>query len=242
MRPRAARLSALLSLVLVAPAGAQEPAKPRDALLAEVDELLKQAQREIREFEQAGGERGEARHPVGRWVTTLWEIRDRHPGTAASGRATTEAIHLLVHAGRLAEARERADGLGAGDPAWASLGPVLFEAASAAKDHEFLVRKLSAVLEHQADASVRAALRYHLGRGRWKKGDLDGATAAFVAVLQEAPGSSTAKDAEAALYELKNLGYGQVAPVFSAKARDGSPVSLADYRGRVVLLVFWTTT
>jgi cytochrome oxidase Cu insertion factor (SCO1/SenC/PrrC family) len=62
------------------------------------------------------------------------------------------------------------------------------------------------------------------------------------AALQDAAGTPLAKDAETALYELDNLGYGQPAPAFASRARDGSQVALADFRGRVVLLVFWAST
>ena len=43
------------------------------------------------------------------------------------------------------------------------------------------------------------------------------------------------------LYELLHLGPGNPAPQFSATAINGSRLSLADYRGKPVVLVFWAT-
>jgi tetratricopeptide (TPR) repeat protein len=228
--------------VLLAAAGAAQSPPPADPLLAQVDELLKQARREIQEFEKAGGSRTDTKHPVGRWVETLWEFRDRHPATPAAGRAGAEAIHLLVHADRMSEVRARTERLQTDDPAWEGLGSVLLEAAALEKDYGFAVRKLKAAVEQQTDTKARSRVRYALGRAYFKLGDLEAARAAFRAVIEEAPGSPAAKEAEPALYEALNLGYGQPAPSFSAKARDGSTVSLADSHGQVLLVVFWTST
>lgn len=213
-----------------------------DGPLAEVDELLKQARREIAQFEQGGGKKDDTRHPVAGWVERLWTFRAQHPGTRAAGKATAEAIHLLVHADRIPEAETRADGLAAADPAWESLAGFLSEAAALKKDYGFLVRKLGAVVTQQHDQKTRASLHYHLGRGQAKAGNFLAARAALKAALQEAAGTPQAKQAETALYELDNLGYGQPAPAFASPARDGSRIALADFRGRVVLLVFWAST
>jgi hypothetical protein len=59
--------------------------------------------------------------------------------------------------------------------------------------------------------------------------------------MQADPGSTSAKQAETELYELLHLGPGQPAPPFSTAALDGSRISLAAYRGKPVVLVFWGT-
>jgi len=59
----------------------------------------------------------------------------------------------------------------------------------------------------------------------------------------EAAGDSAAgRQAERQLYELLHVGSGQPAPQFSATALDGSRISLADYRGKPVVLIFWAST
>lgn len=223
-------------------AAAAQPAAEKDPLLAEVDELLKAARSEIAQFERAGGKRADPKHPVSAWVEKLWAFRELRPSIAATGKATAEAIHLLVHADRVPEAEARADRLAPDDRAWESLGAILFEAAAAKKDYGFLVRKLDAAVPLQRDPKLRGGLHYHLGRGQAKAGNAEAARAALKAALQEAAGTPLAKDAQTSLHELDNLGYGQPAPAFTGTARDGSRVALGDLRGRVVLLVFWAST
>ena len=56
-----------------------------------------------------------------------------------------------------------------------------------------------------------------------------------------AGGSPAGKEAESQLYELLHLGAGQPAPSFSTAAIGGARLSLADYRGKPLVLVFWAT-
>lgn len=210
---------------------------------AEVDQILEQARREIREFEKAGGRRDDPKHPVAAWVEKLWAVRERHPGTPAAGRAAAEAIHLLVHAERMAEVEARASRLPPSDPAWAWLGPFLGEAAAQKNDYRFLVERLRSAIGAQADPAARAKLHLQLGLSLRKTGDKDGARAALKAAAeagQAAP--EPAREARTALYELDNLGYGQPAPAFAGTARDGSRVALQDFRDRALVLVFWAST
>jgi len=230
------------ALLGLAAAAAAQPAAEKEPLLAEVEGLLKAARGEIAQFERGGGKRIDPRHPVSVWVEKLWAFRELHPPSSATGKATAEAIHLLVHADRVPEAEARADRLAPDDRAWEFLGPILFEAAAAKKDYGFLVRKLDAAVKLQREPKLRAGLRYHLGRGHAKVGNAEAARAVLKAAIQEAAATPLAKEAETALYELDNLGYGQPAPAFQGTARDGSRVALADFRGRVVLLVFWAST
>jgi cytochrome oxidase Cu insertion factor (SCO1/SenC/PrrC family) len=85
-------------------------------------------------------------------------------------------------------------------------------------------------------------VHYHLGRARAKAERGDAARAAFQAALRDAAGTPFAKEVEATLYELEKLGCGHPAPAFAGTARDGKRVALEDYRGRVLLLVFWAST
>ncbi len=237
------RARGLLSVVgLVAALAAPARAQSADGPIADVDELLKQARAEISQFEKAGGRKDDARHPVAAWVEKLLAFRAQHRDTRAAGKAVAEALHLLVHADRIPEMETRAAGLAGGDPAWEFLPGYLAEAAAIKKDYRFLVEKLDGVLAQQRLPKVRAGLHYQLGRGQSKAGDVEAARKALLAAIQEAAGTPLQKDAETALYELENLGYGQPAPAFAAQARDGSRIALADFRGHPVLLVFWAST
>jgi len=238
---KASTLVVAAAMLGLAAGAAAQPAAEKDPLLAEVEGLLKAARDEIAQFERSG-KRTDPAHPVSAAVEKLWAFRERHPPSSAAGKATAEAIHLLVHADRVPEAEARADRLSPDDRAWDFLAPILFEAAAAKKDYAFLVAKLDAAAKLQGDPKLRAPIHYNLGRGHAKAGNAEAARAALKAAIQEAAGAPVAKEAENALYELDNLGYGQPAPAFTATARDGSRVALADFRGRVVLLVFWAST
>ena len=234
----------MLILLLLAAFGqgrAQEQGE-KDPALAKAQDLLRQARTEISEFEKAGGKKSDPTHPIAKWVEQLWAMREQHPGTRAAALATSEAVHLLVHAERFADAQARADSVPPDDAAWESLTNYVMEAATNQKDYSYAIRRLAALAQQQTDANLRAASQCHLARAHWRSGDTEAAKAGFRAVLDQAPDSPVAKAAESALHELLNLGYGQPAPAFSANTRAGAALSLADYRGRVALIVFWSST
>jgi hypothetical protein len=229
-------------LLLTAFTQAQEPQSEKDPALTQAQEMLRQARTEIGEFEKAGGKKDDPAHPIAKWIAQLWQLREEHPGMRVARLAGSEAVHLLVHAERFADAYALADRVPPNDPAWEPLAGYLLEAAGNQNDYTYAQHKLAALLDQQTDAKLRAAVQHNLGRAQWKSGDVAAAKASFAAVMEQAPDSPFAKEAEKALHELMNLGYGQPAPAFSATTREGAALSLADYRGRVALLVFWAST
>ncbi len=54
-------------------------------------------------------------------------------------------------------------------------------------------------------------------------------------------GRTLADSARARLYAIKSLSVGKVAPEIEGEDIDGKPMKLSDYRGKVVVLVFWGT-
>src|SRR5712692_7248395 len=104
--------SCLLLLTMLA---AQQPAA------SDVDTMLRQAREEIGNFEKAGGKKDDPKHPVEKWVQALWELREKSPRPPETAKATSEAVHLLIHADRFREAYARADQLAPDDPAWDGL-------------------------------------------------------------------------------------------------------------------------
>lgn len=52
--------------------------------------------------------------------------------------------------------------------------------------------------------------------------------------------STVGEMAKSALYDIRNLSIGKVAPVTEGKDQDGVPLKLSDHRGKVVLLYFWS--
>jgi tetratricopeptide (TPR) repeat protein len=179
---------------------------------------------------------------VEKWLQALWAFHERSPRSPETAKATSEALHLLIHADRFQEAYVRADQLAPDDPAWEGLARVLFEAASLQKNFTYFFRRLPAVLVGAPDPKVQAAIQLSLGRGWRAQKDDEKAKAAFQSAIESARDSEAGRQAETELYELLHLGPGQLAPQFSATAIDGSRISLADYRGKPVLVVFWSTT
>jgi hypothetical protein len=95
-------------------------------------------------------------------------------------------------------------------------------------------------LAESPHADVRArALQSQAERLLERDGTDDAARAVLQRLLREHPGSGPAQEAEGLLFQLDHLRVGQVAPDREAVDADGGSFRLSDYRGRVVLLVFW---
>src|SRR5262245_28280539 len=122
-----ARGSALLLVTMILPglpAAGQQPAT------GDVETMLVQAREERRNFEKAGGKRGDSNHPVEKWVQALWTLHEESPRAPQAAKAASEAVHLLIHADRFQAAYARAERIHPDDPAWQGLAQVLLEAAS----------------------------------------------------------------------------------------------------------------
>src|SRR5207302_9476494 len=104
-------LSCLLILLAAVGSAAQQ------ATSGDVDTMLRQARAEIRDFEKAGGKREDPSHPIEKWVNALWALREKFPRNADTAKATSEAVHLLIHADRFQEAQARVDQVAPDDPA-----------------------------------------------------------------------------------------------------------------------------
>ena len=208
---------------------------------SEVDIILRQARQEIQQFEKAGGKKNDPNHPVEKWVASLWAVREKSPGTPDAMKATSGAVALLINAGRFQEVQARVDRIASSDPAWRGLAGILFQAASIQKNFTYFFQKLQSVLPNVPDAATRAAIQLNLGRGWRAQNDDQKAQAAFEAAISAQRDSAPGKEAETELYDLLHLRPGQPAPRFTATAVNGSRISLADYRGKPVVLVFWAT-
>ena len=235
-------LGLLLALFAGSVWAQQTSAASTDQELKQVEQLIEQARKEIQQFQKDGGKTSDPNHPATKWAAVLWEYRERHAGTPAAAKAASEAVHFLVHADRVPAAVAKADTVKPDDPTWEQLIGILFEAASIQKDYEFFVRKTQSLLRNGVEEKLKPSLHFSLGRAYWQQGDFQKAKEAFQTVLERAPGSSLAKQAEGSLYELTQLAPGRLAPPFEARERNGSLISLAAYRGKAVLLIFWATT
>ncbi len=228
------KLAILLAAITIA-AGQQSAAR-------DVDAILTKAWAEVRDFEKAGGKRADSNHPVEKWVQTLWAVYQDSPGTPEANKAAAQALHLLIHADRFQEAYDRAERVPANDSAWEQIPEILVEASSMQNDFTYFFRKLPAILSSSTNPLIRAAIEWNLGRVWQGQKQEEKAKAAYQAAVELAPDSASGRQAEKQLYELLHLGPGQPAPAFTATALDGSRLSLADYRGKPVVVVFWSST
>ena len=121
-------------------------------------------------------------------------------------------------------------------------------------DSPAIVAKLRVMAEKGTTLEIRAQAGLSLGnslRTQSEKayGKKDKATAeklqkeaeaAFVAVQQQAKSQpQLATQAEDALFELRTLSIGKVAPEIEGEDIQGTKFKLSDYRGKVVVLDFW---
>ena len=238
--------AALLGAALIAtcqPAFAQTSPTPADAAaVAEIRQTIDAAWKDVQAFDKAGGKPGAPDHPALKWHETLWSYREQHPGTAAAARATADAIRLLVRGQFWDQAHARMTAVGVDDPAWERLSAAVYEEGSTRKDFAYTIETLSKVAAATTSATIKSATLLDVGRAQRRQGNVDAAKASFEVSRAAAPGSASATEADRVLYEIVHLGPGLPAPTFSAKGRDGKIVDLASFRGRPVVLVFWSTT
>jgi hypothetical protein len=219
----------------------QKPGTPTDPV-QEAEELTRQALEAMENFMVAGGKNGDANHPGRQWAARLWAFREQHQGTEAAAIVTGEAIHQLVHAGAIEEAWQRAASLPADDPSWQRVVLVLYEGAELYDGYEIFARNMNKLLEKEFGSELAAQMHHAAGMAFQKLQRWAAAAAEFRAASRLAkPGSRLAQQAEALLFEVENLRPGLPAPEFTARTLDGTDISLADFRGRPVLLVFWAS-
>jgi hypothetical protein len=209
--------------------------------LDKVEALIREAWQEFDRFTGAGGKASDPNNPMVKWSATLWQYREQHPATPAAARATSESIHFLMHADRVDEAFAKADALSPDEGAWKSLTGVLLEGATLKRDYSFLIRKALSLLDECKDAAVKVRAQFNLAQAYWKKDDSDRARVAFQRVISDYPDTPYAKEAEGNIYEIDLLNIGQPAPLFAIKSTAGQPLSVSDFRGKVVLLYFWAS-
>jgi tetratricopeptide (TPR) repeat protein len=206
-----------------------------------VQAMIGQARKDVDQFSKSGGKPGDTNDPNLRWAAALWEYRVKHPASPATVIATSEALRLLNRADRLSELQAKADTLKPDDAAWKQVFYVLMSAASKSKDYSYLIGKSEALAQAAPDKDIKAQARFNIGDAYWRTKDNDRARKAFQAVVTEYPGTKYAEEAEGNLREIEFLNLGQPAPQFARTTISGDPISLAGFKGKVLVLKFWGT-
>jgi hypothetical protein len=212
-----------------------------DAELDKVEAMIRQAWQEHENYVKDGGKATDAANPVRKSIEAIWEYGQKTGSAKARSRAITESLHLMVHAGLVAEMQRRADALKIDDPAWKYLISVLSEDAAEKNNYDFLLAKAKALAHDSPDKEVKVLAQFAVGRAYWKKGDTVQAKAAFQSVIADYPDTPYAKDAEGNINEIELLNPGQPAPIFASKAITGEPVVLSAFKGKAVLINFWAS-
>jgi hypothetical protein len=160
---------------------------------------------------------------------------------SSASQSTVEALHALVHAGKITELMASVDRLATAGPDWNRVLEILLEAAEGKGDYNYLKRKAKQVFEQSKDTETRAMAAFALGTACWKSGEFPQAEVAFGEVGQTLPGSELAQAAAGNIRELKYLKIGQPAPGFAVQTTAGTPLNSDDLKGKVVLLNFWAS-
>lgn len=235
-------MSVLLTAFITLSVTAQQQRETTgDPELDKVEAMIRQAWQEHEEYIKKGGKATDAANPARKWIETIWEYGQKTPGAKARSRATSESLHLMVHAGLTDEMHRRADTLKMDDPSWKSLISVLTEGAAEKNNYDFLLAKAKALAGDSPDKEVKVLAQFAVARAYWKKGELAQAKAAFQSVIDNYPNNPFAKDAEGNIHEIEFLNPGQPAPIFASKAINGEPVVLSSFKGKAVLLNFWAS-
>jgi hypothetical protein len=243
------RFGSLLGLVLflTLPATAQNTrpkpadAKSADAEMGQVQAMVTQAKKEVEQFSKSGGKADDPNDPNLKWAATFWSYRLKHPGTPATVVATTQALSMLYRSDRISEMQAKADTLKLDDPAWKQVINVVLWASNKTKDYSFLLSKAEALTQSAVDPTIKALALFNIGEAYWRKGDIEQARVAFRTVVSLYKDTAKAEDAEGNLREIEFLNVGQPAPQFERTTINGDPISLAGFKGKVVVLKFWGT-
>jgi len=231
-----------LVLFLALPAIAQNTSpKPDDVEMERVQAMITQAKTETEQFSKSGGKADDANHPNLKWAATFWAYRLKHPDTPATIVATTQALSMLYRSDRVSEMQAKADTLKLDDPAWKQLINVVLWASIKTKDYSYLISKAESLTQSAVDPTIKALARFNIGEAYWRKGDTEKARVAFQTVVAQYPNSSKAEEAKGNLWEIEFINVGQAAPQFARTTINGDPLSLAGFKGKVVVLKFWGT-
>ena len=114
-------------------------------------------------------------------------------------------------------------------------------AASKSKDYNYLIGKAEALAQTAVDKDIKAQAQFNIGDAYWRTKDTDRARKAFQTVVTEFPGTRYAEEAGGNLHEIEFLNLGQPAPAFERTTITGDSISLADFKGKVLVLKFWGT-
>jgi hypothetical protein len=232
---------ALAGFLLAVTAAAQVPQTA--ATVADVEQMVADARKEIASYKTAGGAAGAPEHPAIKWDAALWPVHDRAPRSDAGALAAFESIRQLSRAELWDRAHARVAALVPDDPAWERVPSVIYEEGIARKNFDYTIATLSQTVEATRTPAIKASALLVVGRVQRRQGDRVAATRTFEAARAAAPGTPQAAEADGLIYEIEHLTIGLPAPAVAGKPRNGRrAISLESFRGKPIVLVFWAST
>jgi hypothetical protein len=213
------------------------------AAVADVQQMVIDARKDVESYKTRGGGPGAADHPAITWHATLWQVHDRSPHSDAGALAAIEAIRLLIRAELWDRAHARVESLDVDDPAWERVPSALYEEGIARKSFEYTIAILSRTAASTKTPSIKSAALLIIGRVHRRQGDFAGATRSLEEARAAAPGTPAAAEADGLIYEVEHLSLGLPAPAISGKPRNARrTITLDSFRGTPIVLVFWAST
>jgi hypothetical protein len=207
----------------------------------QVHDMIGRARVEVIQSIKAGPSTGDGTNAARKWSDQLLEYGRQHPGAPESKDAQDEALLLLLRAGLITDAGNRSAELDPSGELWAKQVMSQIWAAAAQNDHDYAIRNADALIDHSKRLDLKAQIRLAQADAYWEKGDPAQAKTLFSRVIDEYSKTRFADEARGNIYEIEKLNVGQPAPALSSKFVDGHPATLADYKGKTVLLVFWAS-
>lgn len=246
---RATMPGALLGLWLAASAGAQDAGgdKEYEALSLEYARAEEAFRRTL---EAAKGPEEHfrlwsERHPGKAFIPRFRELARRSGGSEAGADALLWVVRVGRQVANLEAVAEAAGALVGAHPESPQVEALVVSLMDARDEGGRM--KLPALFARVSEAAPSARVRATaaFARARRLMDGLDGppspagARAAFEKLRADFPKSPYAEPAGRFIFELDRLQVGMAAPDVDAVDSDGARFKLSDYRGRVVVMLFW---
>lgn len=170
--------------------------------------------------------------------SVLWELQRTYPGTYAAELAMVEALSLLEGWNdSLVVSRVRS--IAPTNPRYVEAAQVGRRAAARWKGQEAALTLLDSLEARATSREQRAGIQSVRVRAFIDSLQEDAAQRAAATLRSEHPGTQWAEWAERVQYEWRHLLPGTPAPPFSVRTLRGDSLSLADLRGRPIVLEFF---
>lgn len=176
------------------------------------------------------------------YAKEFFQYYREYPGTPTGTHAGQAAFMMWGNLGATVQVEEAIAHVPFESKLWSNILNSIGNAYARNERREDYLTLLSRLENKLTHPDSRSELFLALGQYAKGKGHLKKAEGYFEEVLGIEASPFNVQKAERALYEIRSLNVGQVAPDFTAEAIDGTSVTLSDLLGKVVLLEFWATS